>query len=121
MAKRLTYPRRGEVWLVNFDPTIGAEIKKTRPAIILQNDIGNRYSSLTIVAAISSGRGRAVYPTTVPIQAPEGGLVHNSLALLDQLRSADKRRLVKKLGRLKPETMRRIETALLISLGIAEV
>ncbi len=121
MAKRIAYPRRGEVWLVNFDPTVGTEIKKTRPAIILQNDIGNRYSSLTIVAAISSRKEKAVYPTTVPIQAPEGGLAHDSLALLDQLRSADKQRLVKKLGRLKPETMRRVEASLLISLGMVEV
>jgi mRNA-degrading endonuclease toxin of MazEF toxin-antitoxin module len=54
-ARRIvSYPRRGEVYLVNFDPTLGAEIKKTRPALVLQNDIGNRYSPLTIVAAITS-------------------------------------------------------------------
>ena len=55
---RLTYPKRGEIYLVNFDPTVGSEIKKTRPALILQNDIANQYSPITIVAAITSAMRR---------------------------------------------------------------
>src|SRR6266436_1298521 len=76
MAKttRLISPRRGEVYLVNVDPTIGAEIQKTRPALILQNDIANRHSPITIVAAISSKFDEPLYPTEVLIAAPEGGL-----------------------------------------------
>jgi mRNA interferase MazF len=64
MARRITHPLRGEIWLVNFEPTIGAEIRKTRPALVIQNDIGNRASPITIVAAITSTLKRA-YPFQV--------------------------------------------------------
>ena len=67
-------PKRGDVYLINFDPTIGAEVKKTRPALILQNDIGNRHSPITIVAAITSKFDEPLYPTEVLIPAGEGGL-----------------------------------------------
>ncbi len=120
MAARrvVSYPRRGEVYLVDFDPTLGAEIKKTRPALILQNDIGNRYSPLTIVAAITSQHAESLYPQQVLVTAPEGGMKVNSLVLLNQIRSVDKKRLVKRLGMLKPDTMRRVDRALQISLGL---
>src|SRR5437870_8354504 len=79
VARRIvSYPRRGEVYLVNFDPTLGAEIKKTRPALVLQNDIGNRYSPLTIVAAITSHLEERLYPHQVLVIAPEGGMKKNS-------------------------------------------
>ncbi len=118
-ARRVvSFPRRGEVYLVNFHPTLGAEIKKTRPALILQNDIGNRYSPLTIVAAIISRYEERLYPHQVLVTAPEGGVRVNSLALLNQIRSVDKRRLVKRLGRLTPDTMRRVDRALQISVGL---
>src|SRR5438034_5467840 len=100
-APRLTHPRRGEVYLVNFEPTIGAEIKKTRPALILQNDIANRHSSITIVAAITSQFDQPLYPTEVLIRAPDGGLRVDSVVLLNQIRSLDKQRLVRHLGVLK--------------------
>lgn len=103
---------------MGFDPTIGAEIKKTRPALILQNDIGNRYSPLTIVAAITSHYEERLYPHQVSVPAPEGGMHVNSTVLLNQLRSVDKRRLVKRLGTLKPDTMLRVDRALQISLGL---
>ena len=91
-ARRIvSYPRRGEVYLVNFDPTLGAEIKKTRPALILQNDIGNRYSPLTIVAAITSQYEERLYPHQVLVVAPEGGMKKNSAVLLNQIRSVIKR------------------------------
>lgn len=114
----IDFPRRGEVHLVNFDPTISQEIKKTRPALILQNDIANRYSPVTIVAAITSQVEQPLYPTEVLIHSPEGGLTVDSVILLNQIRSIDERRLIKILGRVKPETMEYIERALLISLGI---
>ena len=100
MADRIEPPKRGEVFLVNFDPTIGSEIRKTRPALILQNDISNEYSPITIVAAITSRFDRTLYPTEVLIHAPEGGLSNDSVILLNQIRSIDKQRLIKRLGLL---------------------
>jgi len=119
MAKRqkVTNPKRGEIYLVNFDPTTGSEIKKTRPALILQNDTANRWSPITIVAAITSHVEEILYPTEVLLKAPEGRLETDSVVLLNQIRSIDKRRLVKRLGALKPETMTRVEQAILISFG----
>ena len=118
---RVARPKRGEVYLVNFDPTIGAEIQKTRPALIVQNDIANRHSPITIVAAISSQFDATLYPTEVLIQPPEGGLSIPSVVLLNQIRSIDKRRLVRRLGILAPTTMERVNRAILISLGVVEI
>ena len=109
------------MYLVNFDPTIGAEIKKTGPALVLQNDIANRWSPITIVAAITSRFEEPVYPTEVILRAPEGGLEVDGVVLLNQIRSIDKRRLVRRLGALKPERMRQVEQAMLISLGMVRV
>jgi mRNA interferase MazF len=117
----VTYPRRGEIYLVNFDPTIGAEIQKTRPALIIQNDIGNRTSDITIVAAMSSQIKGKRYPFEVTVPANESGLSVDSRILLNQIRSIDTRRLVKRLGKLSPERMRDVERALLISLGITNL
>ena len=118
---RVAPPRRGEVYLVSFDPTVGAEIKKTRPALVIQNDIANRWSPVTIVAAISSRPERPVYPPDVPVNPPEGSLNVPSVVLLNQIRSIDRRRLVKRLGRLRPDTMKLVNRALQISLGLAGV
>ena len=120
-ATRLTYPYRGEVYLVNFDPTLGAEIKKTRPALILQNDIANRHSPITIVAAITSQFDEPLYPTEVLIRATEGGLTVDSVVLLNQIRSLDKQRLVRRLGVLKPATVEQVERAILISFGMVDI
>ena len=124
MAKRpttLVRPRRGEVYLVNFDPTLGAEIQKTRPALIVQNDVANRHSAITIVAAITSQFDQPLYPTEVLIRPPEGGLKTDSVALLNQIRSIDKQRLVRRLGTLKPESMDRVDHAILISMGLIKI
>jgi mRNA interferase MazF len=120
-AQEIAPPRRGDVVVVELDPTIGAEIRKTRPALVIQNDIDNRYSPITIVAAITSKIDSDPYPTEVRVRPPEGGLSVPSMVLLNQLRSVDRRRLVGRLGRLKPETMARVDRALQISLGIARV
>ena len=117
--RKVTTPHRADVYLVSFDPTLGAEIKKTRPALILQNDIANRQSPITIVAAITSQFEEPLYPTEVFVAAPEGGLTVDSVVLLNQLRSIDTQRLVRRLGRLSGKTMRRVDLALLISLGLA--
>jgi len=114
-------PRRGEVYLVAFDPTLGAEIRKTRPALILQNDIANRASPITIVAALTTKFDQELYPTEVLIRAPEGGLDADSVVLLNQIRSVDRRRLAQRLGRLTPQTMRLVDRALLRSLGLIDL
>jgi mRNA interferase MazF len=69
---RIAYPRRGEIYLANLDPTVGAEISKTRRVLVVQNDVANRYSPIAIVAAITSRFGERLYPTEVLIEAPEG-------------------------------------------------
>ena len=111
-------PKRGEVYLVNFDPTIGSEIRKTRPALILQNDIGNEFSFITIVAAITSQYDDNLYPTEVFIEPPEGGFSNNSVVLLNQICSIDKKRLIKRLGELTLTSMKRVERAIQISFGL---
>ena len=123
MAERtsLSRVRRGEVFLVNFDPTVGVEIQKTRPAVVIQNDIGNRYSQLTIVAAITSQYAEPLAPYKVLLEAPEGGMKVNSVVLLNQIRSIDKKRLIKRLGTLSAETMRRVDQAMMISLGFVKL
>ena len=120
-SKALTEPRRGDIVVVDFEPTIGAEIRKRRPALVLQNDVDNRHSPITIVAAITSQVGDRIYPTEVEVLPPEGGLAKPSLVLLNQIRSVDKRRLVGRLGRLRPETMTCVDRALGISLGLVQV
>ena len=118
---RLSHPRRGEVFLVNFDPTVGFEIRKTRPALIVQNDIGNRHSPITIVAAITSRIEAKLYPTEVLVRAGEGGLDADSAVLLDQIRSIDRQRLLKRLGAVSSTTMARVDRALAISLGLVDI
>jgi mRNA interferase MazF len=118
---KIIRPKRGEIYLVNFDPTLGSEIKKTRPALVLQNDIANRHSPITIVAAITSQFDATLYPTEVLIKPPEGGLTANSVVLLNQVRSIDKGRLIKRLGALNPATMQHVERALKISLGMVKI
>ena len=112
---------RGEVYLVNFDLTLGSEIKKTRPALIIQNDIANEHSPITIVAAITSKFDNTLYPTEVEISAGEGGLKQNSVVLLNQIRSIDRQRLTKKLGKVKDLTLRKVDLSIKISLGLIEI
>jgi mRNA interferase MazF len=118
---KIIYPQRGEIYLVNFDPTIGSEIRKTRPALILQNDVSNQYSPITIVAALTSQFTEPLYPTEVLIKVPEGGLQVDSVALLNQIRSVDKQRLIKRLGVLESVTMEQVDRAIQISLGLVNL
>ncbi len=113
-------PKRGEIYLVSFDPALGAEIQKTRPALILQNDIGNLHSPVTIVAAITSNVRRQG-PTSVLVKAREGGLDVDSIVLLNQIRTVDKRRLVKRLGVLRGATLKQVDQAIMISLALIEI
>jgi len=113
-------PKRGDIFLVNFDPTTGAEIQKTRPALIIQNDIWNRYSPITIVAALTTAVEGKVYPTEVLLKVSEGGLDRDSLVLLNQVRSIDTERLLKKLGKLTERRMKEVDVALALSLGLID-
>ena len=109
----------GDIYLVNFDPTLGAEIRKTRPALILQNDIANKFSPVTIVAAISSKFDDPLYPTEVLISAKaRTGLAVDSVVLLNQIRTVDKKRLAKRLGTLSSAKMEEVNQALRISVGL---
>ncbi len=117
----MTAPRRGEVYLVTFDPTIGAEIQKTRPAVVIQNDVGNRASRVTIVAAITSSVHDDLYPFEVLVHAGEGGLPRPSVVLLNQVRTIDRARLVRRLGSLRRETMSLVDRALRVSLALVEL
>jgi mRNA interferase MazF len=112
---------RGEIYLVNFDPTIGAEIQKTRPALIIQNDISNQHSPITIVAAITSKFDEKLYPTEVLIAVSEGGLKTDSVVLLNQIRSIDEKRLIRCLGKISGKTLKKVDTALKISLGLIDI
>jgi mRNA interferase MazF len=118
--KQVARPKRGEVYLVAFDPTLGAKIQKTRPAVVVQNDIANRWSPITIVAAMMPTVPPQLYPTNVLVP-PEGGRGQASVVLLNQIRSIDTQRLIRRLGVLKSETMEQIKDAISISLGLIEV
>jgi mRNA interferase MazF len=112
--------KRGEIWIMSFDPAVGSEIKKTLPALIVQNDIGNEHSPLTIVLPLTSNpkRGNLI---NIVIHSPEGGLEVDSVVLTNQIRAIDKQRLIKKLGKLKPETLDQVDYALQISLGLIKL
>ena len=115
----LLAPKRGEVYLVAFDSSVGSGINKTRPAVIVQNDIYNQHGAVTIVAAITSFRMSSKrFVTKVYVEAPEGGLDNDSIIVLNQLRTVDKQRLQKKIGALSPETVEKVDNALRVSRGL---
>lgn len=108
------YPKRGEVYWVNLDPTIGAEINKKRPCLIVSNDAGNEVSYRVIVAPITSSVKR-VYPFEVKVEIQN----KHGKVLLDQIRSIDKRRLSEKILSLDKEIMKSVDKALRISLALS--
>ena len=118
--EKLASPRRGEIYLVRFDPTVGHEIRKTRPAVIIQNDVSNQFSPITIVAAISSQFSDPPFPREVVIEPRESGLPKPSAVIANQLRSVDRQRLAKKLGKLSAQSMRRVDEAIRISLALVD-
>jgi len=108
--------KRGDIWLVNLNPTVGHEINKIRPTVIIQNDQGNEYSALTIIAPITSNIDQ-VYPFQV-LLSRGNGLEKDSKVLLNQIRTVDKKRLVRRLGKIGNETQAQIDEAIKISLGL---
>ena len=120
--QEITNVKRGEFYLVSFDTTVGHEIRKTRPALIIQNDIGNRYSPLTIVAAVTSKLSLVTYPVEAVIEPSRtNGLDVRSAIRLDQIRTVDRQRLIKRLGVIDPGTMAKVNQAIQISLGLIDV
>jgi mRNA interferase MazF len=112
---------RGTVVDVNLDPTVGHEIKKTRRCVVIQNDIGNRYSPLTIVAPIWGAehfKATKPHPVMVFIAAGEGGTTTDSYVLCNQIRSIDEQRLGTVYGKLHNQTMKAVDVALRISLAL---
>jgi mRNA interferase MazF len=103
--------RRGDVFLVNLDPTVGSEIGKTRPVVVVQNDLANRSSPTVTIVPISSSTER-VFPFQIRIPAGEGGLSRESKALCEQIRTVGRERFTQCLGQLSAERMKEIRAAL---------
>jgi mRNA interferase MazF len=104
---------------INLDPTVGYEIRKSRPCVVIQNDVGNAYSPLTIVAALEGAEHvPKLYPVNVLVKKGEAGLAKDSVVLCNQLRTVDEQRFGKIYGKLSGPTMRKIDRALRISLAL---
>jgi mRNA interferase MazF len=114
----MSFPRRGTLYWVQLDPVIGSEIAKTRPALIISNDIGNQYADRVIVAPVSSGASAKVYPFEVYLSMGEAGLPKPSKVLLDQIRTLDKSRLGAHIGTLSVERMEEVRRAIQHSLAV---
>ena len=112
--------KRGNVFLVNFDPTIGAEARKTRPAVVVSNDINNAHSPIVSIAPITSNVVR-VYSFEVEVPAKTGGLRTRSKVMVNQTRAVDKARLLKKLGDLPAEIMNDEDQALILHYDLFEI
>ena len=112
----MTACKRGEIWMVNFNPGRGSEQKGIRPALIIQNDIGNRYASTTIVSAIATTLKK--YPVTVLVPRGKGGLKETSMVNLAHILTVDKGRLMRKLGNLEEDKIAEVTEAIKISLDV---
>ena len=108
---------RGDLFSACLDPVVGSEQGGIRPVLVVQNDVGNRYSPTVIVLAITGQVNQPRLPTHVPVAAGGTGLQKDSVVLAEQIRTLDKRRLREKIGSLKPEVMQKVSEAMMISLG----
>lgn len=113
-----TIIKRGDIFYADLSPVVGSEQGGIRPVIIIQNDVGNRYSPTVIVAAITSQINKAKLPTHVEISSEEYGLNKDSVVLLEQVRTLDKRRLKERIGHMTDEDMIKVDIALRISLDL---
>ena len=112
--------KRGDIYYADLSPVVGSEQGGLRPVLIVQNDVGNRYSPTVIAAAITSRMGKTRLPTHIDIYASEVGLAKDSVILLEQVRTLDKRRLREKMGHLDGSVMERVNTAISVSFGLSE-
>ena len=116
-AERDLMITRGDLYSACLDPVVGSEQGGIRPVLVIQNDIGNRYSPTVIVLAVTGQVNKARLPTHVPVACEGTGLQKDSVILAEQIRTLDKRRLRERIGTLRPEVMEKVSEALKISLG----
>ena len=110
--------RRGEIYYADLSPVVGSEQGGIRPVLIVQNDIGNKHSPTVIAAAITSKQDKASLPTHIRVDAVSGGLSRDSVVLLEQIRTIDKRRLKERMGCLDNGSMGKVDEAISISFGL---
>ena len=110
--------KRGELYFADLSPVVGSEQGGIRPVLIVQNDVGNRYSPTVIAAAITSQRDKTELPTHIKLDASFSGLAKDSIVLLEQVRTIDKQRLKEKMGTLDNRSMNMVDRALYVSLGL---
>lgn len=118
IAKGCVYMKRGDVFYADLRPVVGSEQGGVRPVLIIQNDVGNKYSPTVICAAITSKLNKAKLPTHIELDAKKYGLIKDSVILLEQLRTIDKQRLKDKVCHLDEEIMKQVNLSLLISLEL---
>lgn len=109
---------RGDIFYADLSPVVGSEQGGTRPVLIVQNDVGNKYSPTVIIAAITSQLDKAKLPTHIELKKEKYNLLKDSVVLLEQIRTLDKRRLKDLIGKVDYDTMNKIDVAIMISLGI---
>ena len=112
--------KRGELYYADLSPVVGSEQGGVRPVLVVQNDVGNKYSSTVIAAAVTSKINKAKLPTHIELPSNLYGLQKDSVILLEQIRTLDKRRLKERIGELNETTMSRVDNAILISLGFVK-
>ena len=112
--------KRGDIYYADLSPVVGSEQGGLRPVLIIQNDFGNRYSPTVIAAAITSRMGKTKLPTHIDIYAERAGLAKDSVILLEQIRTLDKRRLKEKMGHLDEALMDQVNTAIAVSFGLPD-
>ena len=113
--------RRGDIYYADLSPVVGSEQGGIRPVLIVQNNVGNKYSPTVIAAAITSQINKAKLPTHIEINADEYGLQKDSVILLEQIRTIDKKRLREKIGHLDAKSMRRVNTVIEVSFGLTDL
>ena len=109
---------RGEVFYADLSPVVGSEQGGVRPVLIVQNEIGNRHSPIVIAAAITSRLDKTRLPTHINIRAADTGLAKDSVVLLEQIRTLDKRRLREHMGKLDDAVMKKVDNAIAVSFGL---
>ena len=112
--------KRGDIYYADLSPVIGSEQGGLRPVLIVQNDVGNRYSPTVIAAAITSKMSKTKLPTHIDIPGQNAGLSKDSVILLEQVRTIDKQRLKEKMGHLDRTTMNNVDNAIQVSFGLAD-
>ena len=110
--------KRGEIYYADLSPVVGSEQGGVRPVLIVQNDVGNRYSPTVIAAAITSPKEKNRLPTHIDLPSNHSGLARDSVVLLEQIRTIDKRRLKERMGSLAPADMDQVDHALSVSFGL---